>query len=141
MLACIILLPESIANVVQFMALSYGYTLAIWASGGLAALRYGTPNPKDVLLFITGAICSYISVTLIVLSQVPPTSTFVDFRVPFISVINGFSLASAIATSMAAREIRNKEAGYFATGFTSTLVYILSLSFFLDFYLQYQDVT
>lgn len=94
----------------------------------MAIVRYGSPTASDIFLFLTGALGGYGVFSLSILSQTLSIAHFIPIAIPVAATANIFALLSAIAVSFITRQIRDKRLGYLATGFSATVVYVLSLA-------------
>ncbi|MBI2873325.1 MAG: hypothetical protein HYY00_09090 [Chloroflexi bacterium] len=119
--------PHAIATIVESIALPHGYTLAIWSAGALAVFGYRVLHVRDVFLFVIGAVTGFLIFALPTWRSVASSST-ISISLPSIALLNIFPLAAAVASSLVTRRIGKREVGYFVTGMTATVVYILSLS-------------
>jgi hypothetical protein len=76
-------LQASLRTSIAVSTAPYGYTLTVWGSGAAAITQLGNPTLPDVLLFMAGAVVSFLtlealaygSVALRVISGPPPTVT------------------------------------------------------------------
>ncbi|MBI2916781.1 MAG: hypothetical protein HYY01_02205 [Chloroflexi bacterium] len=117
---------ESVSLVIRFIAVPYGYTLAIWSAGMLAVGRYGHPRGREVLLFVTGAILGYLSFDLLALGT---GATVANGRaLPNTALFNVLPLLPPIAVALLAREIKHRALGFFAMGLGATVVYVASMA-------------
>ena len=116
---------DIIAHILGRLSIPYGYTLAIWSAGALAAWKYKKPQPRDIFFFLFGAILAYILFGLVTfISHTPFQNIVQESRM---ALMNISAVISALIISLVTREIKNKDLGYFSTGFFATFVYITVL--------------
>lgn len=105
--------------------LPFGYTLATWSSAAIAADYHGTPRIGEVFAFLLGAVGAYLLIATISarhLGSVTPV------RMRKATLLNVFSVVAAAAVSVVARLAQAPSVGFFVSGFTSTLVYLVCLA-------------
>lgn len=121
---------EAVANVVQSLVLPYGYTLSIWSAGILAVLRYGAPKRWDPLLFVVGAVIGFMMYNIPTYWAISDQEEL-DVAVPTVALLNIVPLAAVVVSTMLMRLIKTEWLGYLLSGFSTTVVYIGSLSLLL----------
>jgi hypothetical protein len=52
-------LDAALSTLLVASAAPYGYTLAVWSSGALLMRPHGVPDPRDVFIFVAGAIAGF----------------------------------------------------------------------------------
>ncbi|MFQ5875604.1 MAG: hypothetical protein ACE5JL_17650, partial [Dehalococcoidia bacterium] len=118
---------DAIATVVQNVALPYGYTLSVWSAGAIAIFAYGTPRKRDALLFVAGAVIGFLVFDIPTWWSVSADTTL-TVRLPSIALLNVFPLVAVGASGLLIRRVVRRDIGYFVSGLTATVVYIVSLA-------------
>src|SRR5512138_387531 len=75
----------SVARVTSILAIPYGYTVTLYAAGGLAVARLGSPSVADVFLFVIGACAAFVALAMVGSAHLAPE---IPMRVPHLVVFN-----------------------------------------------------
>jgi hypothetical protein len=116
---------EAVTTVVESIALPYGYTLAVWSSGMLAVRTYGVKHFWEIFLFVLGAVLGFLVFEIPVMTAVEDDYAV---RIPSVTLFNVLPLGAVVVTSLFTRQIRRRHLGYFVSGASATVVYVLSLA-------------
>lgn len=116
------------AQVVCQGGVPYGYTLAVWSTGALCIGRFGLPTTGEAFLFVLGGSVGYGGLALVVRRQggsLPtgrPMALWQNFfAIPAIGAAYGLDRAVPVAAL-----------NYFVSPLTTTLVYLLGLSWLIS---------
>jgi len=114
-----------LGRMVSAIDLPFGYTLTVWASGFIAARRFGEPRLLDIFLFLLGAVSAYLVCT---------AAAYREFGLPvttharILTAINIFSVVASALVTLIVHLLDNRLTGYAVAGFIGTLTYILCMS-------------
>ena len=114
---------DSVSMVIRFIAVPYGYTLAVWSAGMLAVGRYGQPTVREVLFFVGGAVLGYLSLDLLSVWAGDSPSNGLT-ALPPLAVLNILPMLPPLAMAFLASKIKNRRLGFFLVGLGATIVYV-----------------
>ena len=120
---------QILRQVVVSLDLPYGYTIAVWAAGAIAAMHFGAPQMLDIFLFVLGALASYLVLALLTYSARGRSPS----PVRGIALLNALSVVPAVAVSLLPNFIASRELGYFLASTLATVSYALSMALLLWF--------
>lgn len=120
-------LIDSITAVVEAIALPYGYTLTVWSAGMLATARYRQVRVGYILLFVLGAVAGYLLFDLVAFQVATDKPSFA-VRLPSVAVLNILPVVPAVLSALLVSRIPSPMVGFAATGFGSTVLYVLAMS-------------
>ncbi len=106
---------DVVEAVIRNIAVPYGYTLAIWSAGMLAAGRYGYPRTLEVFTFVLGAVVGYLLLDLIALGAV--TRDQGSAQIPSIALLNILPIVPALLSALLVRVVCSRKVGFPAIGF------------------------
>jgi len=122
---------QLLRQVVVSLDLPYGYTIAIWAAGAIAAMHFGPPQMLDIFLFVLGALISYLVLALLTRSASARGRSPSPVR--GIALLNALAVIPAVAVSLLPNFIESRALGYFLASSLATLTYALSMAVLLWF--------
>ena len=117
---------EAVRAVTHALAVPYGYTLTIWASGALAVSRYGSPRPLEILLFIGGATLGFLAFDAFSIASMPGEGSF-SVVLPASVTLNLLAVAPASLVVFLVRRVRPRALGFFAVGFAGSAAYLATV--------------
>ena len=104
----------------------YGYTLAIWGSGMVAAKALGSPGLGEVLLFVAGAVGAFVTVEALAYRGLHPRPVNPNSQVMAIwGSAHLPAAASAIALVWVTAQTVTSWAAWPIAGFLATVTYLL----------------
>ena len=98
---------QILRQIVVSLDLPYGYTIAIWAAGTIAAMHFGAPQMLDIFLFVLGALASYLVLALLAYSARGRSPS----PVRGIALLNALAVVPAVAVSLLPNFIASRELG------------------------------
>lgn len=119
---------QILRQVVVSLDLPYGYTIAIWAAGAIAAMHFGAPQMLDIFLFVLGALASYLVLALLTYSVGGHSPS----PLRGIALLNALAVVPAVAVSLLPNYVASRELGYFLASALATLTYALSMALLLS---------
>jgi hypothetical protein len=96
-----------------------------WAAGAIAIDRAGFPDSVAVLAFLVGGISAYL---IMAATSAPYIEKITPRPVRCATLVNVFAIVATGVASHLVHLVHNAVAAFFTAAFTSTLVYVLSLS-------------
>lgn len=119
-------LRASLRTSIAVSTAPYGYTLTIWGSGAVGIGQLGSPTLAEVLLFMAGAVVSFLaleavaygSVALRIVSGPPPTVTVWGSA-------HWLTAGVAILASWGVAHLVHGLAGWLLVGVVATALYLL----------------
>ena len=117
---------DAIRAVTHALAVPYGYTLTIWASGALAVSRYGSPRPLEIFLFIGGATLGFLAFDAVSIASIPKAASF-SVVLPASVTLNLLAVVPASLVVLLVRRVRPRALGFFAVGFAGSAAYLATV--------------
>lgn len=114
--------------VIASSANSYGYTLTIWASGGVVLHHRGIPTEADALAFVVGAIAAFALVGVAANRGLRRVSPPQPRGFSLWQALHLLSVAVAIAGAAVVTRLLHSWIAWPATGFIATGGYLLVLA-------------
>ena len=119
---------QTVGRLLSLLAGPYGYTVSIWATGAIAAARYGAPDIVDAVAFPMGAVTAFL---LMAVWSRAAVGAEIPERVSAVLLINFLPIPS-IAVGALCTLLPSKALGFGAAGFGATLTYVLSAAILIN---------
>ena len=117
---------EAVRAVTHALAVPYGYTLTLWASGALAVARYGSPRPLEVMLFIGGATLGFLAFDAVSIASISKAASF-SVVLPAAISLNLLAVVPASLVVVLVRRVRPRALGFFVVGFAGSAAYLATV--------------